>query len=46
MRQVSLQLGVKNPKVAGVQANTVVMSTAGLTDLLDISGSTQMVERP
>ena len=36
----------KTRKLLGFKRNTVVMSTAGLTDLLDISGSTQMVERP
>jgi thioredoxin reductase (NADPH) len=42
----SLQLGVKNPKVAGFKRTVSFMSTAGLTDLPDIRGSTQMVERP
>ena len=42
----SLQLGVKNPKVAGFKRTQSFMSTAGLTHLPDIRGSTQIVERP
>jgi hypothetical protein len=35
----SLQLGVKNPKVAGFKRTESFMSTAGLTDPPDIRGA-------